>query len=65
MINEWCDFRYESVNIYLFDDLVIDKDSYLMLEGLKNSGVRFLIEFILLYDIVNFYIGLMVYGVFF
>ena len=51
--NEWRDPRHESVNTYLFDDLVIDKDSYPMPEGLKNSGARPSTEFILLHDTAN------------
>lgn len=63
--NEWRDPRHESVNTYLFDDLVIDKDSYPMPDGLKNSGARPSTEFILLHDTANLYIGLMAHGAFF
>ncbi|TRX99428.1 peptidoglycan recognition protein family protein [Acholeplasma laidlawii] len=63
--NEWRDPRHESVNTYLFDDLVIDKDSYPMPDGLKNSGARPSTEFILLHDTANLHIGLMAHGAFF
>jgi uncharacterized repeat protein (TIGR02543 family) len=63
--NEWREPRHESVNTYLFDDLVIDKDSYPMAPGVKNSGARPSTEFILIHDTANLHIGLMGHGAFF
>ncbi len=63
--NEWRDPKHESVNAYLFDDLVIDASSYPMPPGEKTSGIRPSTEFILVHDTANLHIGLMGHGAFF
>lgn len=63
--NEWRDPRHESVNTYLFDDLIIDSESYPMPPNLKQSGARPSTEFILVHDTANLHIGLHGHGAFF
>lgn len=62
---EWSDPRHESVNLYLFDDYVIDSTSYPADPAGQSSGVKSSTEFILLHDTANLNIGLMEHGEFF
>ncbi len=62
---EWIDARHESVNLFLFDDFVVDTTSYPADPNLKSGGIKTSTEFIVVHDTANLSGGLMSHGSFF
>jgi uncharacterized protein YjdB/N-acetylmuramoyl-L-alanine amidase CwlA len=62
---EWIDSRHESVNLFLFDDFVVDRTNYLADPTKKSSGLKSSTEFILVHDTANLNSGLITHGNFF
>ena len=62
---EYSQPKHESVNAYLFDDLNIDRETYLADPLLKASGLKPSTEFIVLHDTANINGGLISHGNFF
>lgn len=62
---EWSDPRYESVNLFLFDDLVIDSTSYPADPTKFSNRLMDSVEFVLVHDTANLNGGLTNHGAFF
>lgn len=62
---EWSDPRYESVNLFLFDDYVVDRTSFPADPTRFSNRLMSSVEFVLVHDTANLNSGLMSHGSFF
>ncbi|PII03729.1 Ig-like domain-containing protein [Acholeplasma laidlawii] len=62
---EWSDPRYESVNLYLFDDYVVDRTTYPADPTKFSNRLMDSVEFVLIHDTANLNGGLASHGSFF
>nr|WIF89056.1 N-acetylmuramoyl-L-alanine amidase [Acholeplasma laidlawii] len=62
---EWSDPRYESVNLYLFDDYVVDRTTYPADPTKFSNSLMSSVEFVLVHDTANLNGGLASHGAFF
>src|SRR5690606_20024343 len=59
---EWSDPRYESVNLYLFDDFIVDSTTYPADPTKFSNRLMTSVEFVLIHDTANLNSGLLKIG---
>ncbi|SKC48261.1 Ig-like domain (group 2), partial [Acholeplasma oculi] len=62
---EWSDPRYESVNLFLFDDFIVDRTSFPADPTKFSNRLMSSVEFVLIHDTANLNSGLLSHGSFF